>query len=169
MANESFIQGDERILYILIDTVFTPIGCLTSNPLSESSETIETTTRENNGWKTEVPTKQSYFITFDGIQILTAGVSGDSTKLSYDRLKLIKRNREQVQWKIEDADLKFIDVGYGYITEISEGNEVGGVLTFSGKIVGFGMPIASSTPGLYQFEDEEPFAFEDTQVYQFEF
>jgi hypothetical protein len=81
----------------------------------------------------------------------------------------MKRSRERVEWKIEDADLRFIDIGYGYITEISEGNEVGGVLTFSGRIVGFGMPVAASTPGLYLFEDGLPFVFEDTQAYQFEF
>lgn len=169
MANENFIDGEERILYIKEDETYLPIGCLTSNPLSETSDTIETTTRENSGWKTELPTKQSYTITFEGYQILTAGVSGDSTKLSYDKLKLLKRNRTRVEWKIEDADLQFIDVGYGYITEISEANEVGAVLGFSGRIVGFGMPVASSTPGLYLFEDGEPFLFEDTQAYQFEF
>lgn len=169
MANESFIQGEERILYILVDEEYVPIACLTSNPLSESSETLETTTRQNNGWKTEIPTRQSYNITFEGIQILTFGDAGDSSKMSYDRLKIIKRNRERVQWKIEDAEQRFIDVGYGYITEIGEGNEVGGVLTFSGKIVGFGMPTAASTPGLYEFEDDEPYTFEDTISYQFEF
>jgi predicted secreted protein len=163
-----FIRGEERILYIKFDGSYLPIGCLTSNPLNESTETIDTTTRENSGWRTELPTTQSYGINFDGIQILTT-TGGDGTKLSYDRLKVMKRSRERVEWKIEDADLRFIDIGYGYITEISEGNEVGGVLTFSGRIVGFGMPVAASTPGLYLFEDGLPFVFEDTQAYQFEF
>lgn len=169
MANEQFIQGEERILYIKEDDTYLPIGCLTSNPITESSELLETTTRQNNGWSTSIPTKQSYNIDFEGIQILTFGVDGDATKLSYDKLKVLKRERTQVEWKIEDADLRFIDVGSGYIIEIGEGNEVGGVLTFSGKIVGFGMPVASSTPGLYLFEDGEPFVFEDTLAYQFEF
>ena len=169
MPNESFIKGDERILYIEVDSVFIPIGCLTSNPLSESSETIETTTRQNNGWKTQIPTRQSFKITFEGIQILTFGTSGDSTKLSYDRLKVIKRNREQIQWKIEDSDLQFIDIGYGYITSISESNEAGGILSFSGEIIGYGMPTSSSTPGIYLFEDGQPYVFEDTQTFQFEF
>lgn len=164
-----FIQGEERILYIKYDGDYLPVGCLTSNPISENSETIETTTRENFGWRTEYPTIQSYNINFDGIQILTTGVSGDDTKLSYDRIKLMKRNRERIEWKIEDSDLRFIDIGEGYITEIGEENEVGGVLTFSGKIVGFGMPVASSTPGLYLFENGEPFVFENTLAYQFEF
>jgi len=169
MANEIFTRGSERILYILVNEVYIPVGCLTSNPLSESSETIQTTTRQNNGWSTSLPTKQSYSINFEGIQILTAGDDGDATKLSYDKLKLIKRNRERVQWKIQDSDLKFIDVGYGHITEINEANEAGGVLTFSGKIVSFGMPTAASTPGLYLFENGEPFLFENTETYQFEF
>jgi predicted secreted protein len=162
-----FIRGEERVLYIKVDDAYVPVGCLTSNPISENTETIETTTRQTNGWRTELPTKQSYSINFDGIQILTFGDDGDNTKLSYDRLRVMKRSRELVEWKIEDGDLRFIDIGYGYITEISEANEVGALLTFSGRIVGFGMPTAASTPGLYLFEDGQPFVFEDLQTYQF--
>lgn len=162
-----FIKGEERILFVKQDGDYLPVGCLTSNPLEEETDMLPTTTRQNNGWETSLPTRQRFNISFDGIQILTAGDSGDATKLSYDKLKLIKRNREQIEWKIEDSLQQFIDVGYGYIVTISEANEIGSLLSFSGSIVGYGMPTASSTPDLYLFENGEPFIFEDTQSYQF--
>ncbi len=61
-----FINGEIRILYIKQSGDFYPIGCLTSNSFSEDFETIGTTTRDNDGWATSRPTKQSYTISFDG-------------------------------------------------------------------------------------------------------
>ena len=46
------IEGDIRILYIYDKTAYSPIGCLTENSFSESVEMLDTTTRDNGGWKT---------------------------------------------------------------------------------------------------------------------
>ncbi|AGO48429.1 phage tail protein [Cellulophaga phage phi10:1] len=167
MAQSKYTKGEERILFIKVEDDYIPVGCLTSNPLSEETDMLPTTTRQNSGWETSRPSVQRFNLEFEGLQVLTFGDDGDSSKLSYDRLKLIKRNREKIEWKIEDTDLKFIDIGYGYITSISESNAVGEILSFSGSITGFGMPTAASTPYLYLFEDGQPFIFQDTQSYSF--
>lgn len=163
-----FIKGDDRILYIDVLGTYVPLGCLTSNPMTEEVDMIKTTTRENNGWETSLPTTQRFSIDFEGLQMLTLGDIGDASKLSYDSLKTIKRNREKVLWKIADLQERFIDTGSGYITSLSESNQVGEFLGFSGSIVGFGEPIASTGVGDYLFEDGQVYTFEDGQVYLFD-
>ena len=61
------IDGGYSILYIKWVDEFLPIGCLTSDSFSEEIEMLETTTRDNGGWKTSTPTNQNYNISFDGI------------------------------------------------------------------------------------------------------
>lgn len=135
------IPGYERILYILISGVWTPIGCLTSNGMEESVEFLPSTVRDSGGWRTIRPTNQSYSIDFAGIQYNT---DGDLTKISYDRLKELKRNRTLIQWKLEALDSLLIDLGYGYITDIGEQAPTGELLSFEGTIQGYGAPSTSN-------------------------
>ena len=51
-----------------------------------------------------------------GIIINTNFNGGDFTKVSYDRLRELKRNRTLIEWKSEDVDKTFVDSGKGYIT-----------------------------------------------------
>lgn len=132
--------GDVRILFIKIGNVFLPIGCLTSNPLSEGVDMIKTTTRTSNGWKTSIPTNQFYGITFQGIQILSSETDEDG-KISYDYLKVLKRARTKIEWKISSPSNNFTDSGEGYITSLGESNDSGEVLTFDGEIEGHGEPV----------------------------
>ena len=63
-----FANGAYKVLYIKVGEVYFPIGCLTSNSFSEEVAMLGTTTRDNSdGWKTSIPTLQSYNISFDGI------------------------------------------------------------------------------------------------------
>lgn len=129
------IKGKLLILSIKVDGVFLPVGCLTSNSIEEESEMLNTTTRDNNGWETSRPTIQSYVINFEGIQINTIFKDGDSSKVSYDKLKALKRNRDLIEWQITGGET---ETGKGYITELSEASPVDGMLSFSGVITGDG-------------------------------
>ena len=113
-----FTKGEDRVLYIKINNEYLPIGCLTGDSFSESSEMLDTTTRDNAGWKTSTPTLQSYNISFDGLVINTSDLGGDQTKISYDRLTLLKRNKTLIEWKSQDTLGVFVSVGKGYITEL---------------------------------------------------
>ncbi len=137
MAGETLYKGDIRMLYIKEDATWYPVACLIGSPFKEDVEMLNTTTRENEGWETFLPTKQSYSINFNGLQLLTIS-GGDTTKMSYDRLKFIKRNRTLVEWKIEDTGGLFDETGYGYIQRLGEDNQVGEFLEFDGIIVGYG-------------------------------
>jgi hypothetical protein len=137
-------KGEERILYIKISGEYFPIGCLSENSFSESSETIDTTTRDNAGWITSRPTMQSYNISFSGIQVNSTIAGGDLNVVSYDRLKELKRDRQLLDWKIQGTNFPIVDYGKAYITDISESAPVGELITFSGTLNGYGKPLMAS-------------------------
>lgn len=144
-------KGEERILYFKFDGVYLPIGCLSDNSFSETSEMLQTTTRETNGWTSSRPVQQSYSISFNGIQIVTAVQNGDNTKLSYDRLKEIKRSRQVIKWKLQGANFPIVDYGSCNIMSISESAVVNELLTFTGELEGFGIPLMASLELVNEF------------------
>lgn len=135
-----FTPGQDRILFIKQNGNWLPIGCLTDNSMSESSDFLETTTRDNNGWKTSRPIMQSYSLSFSGIQLNTTVVGGNFTVASYDKLKQLKRSKLLIEWKCEGTLYPIVDYGKGYIGELSEANAVDEFMSFSGSITGFGEP-----------------------------
>ena len=135
-----FINGENRILYIKWDGQYLPIGCLTGDSFNESSEMLNTTTRDNAGWSTSVPTSQNYNLSFEGLVINTNFPGGDSTKVSYDRLRELKRNRTLIEWKLQDSQKIFVDTGKGYITELSDSSSIDEFISFNASIVGYGKP-----------------------------
>ena len=62
--------------------------------------------------------------------------------LSYDRMRLLKRIREKITWRIMSVSPlpDYIDEGEGYITAIGEVSGVNQDATFSGTITGWGVP-----------------------------
>lgn len=155
-----YFKGEERILYIKISGEFIPIGCLSDNSFSESSETIDTTTRDNAGWSTSRPTMQNYSISFNGIQVNSTIAGGDFNVASYDRLKELKRGRQLLDWKIQGVNFPVVDYGKAYITDISEAAPVNELITFSGTLSGFGQPLMASI-ALVLLNDGDP-----TQIIQ---
>lgn len=121
-----------------------PIGCITDNSFSESSDTIDTTTRDNGGWATAKPTMQNYSIGFNGIQVNSTIAGGDLNVASYDRLKELKRDRQLLEWKLQGDTFPIVDYGKAYLTDISESATVNEFITFSGTLNGFGKPLMAS-------------------------
>ena len=87
------IDGTYNLLYIKWGGDFLPIGCLISDSFSEEVEMLDTTTRDNAGWKTSTPTIQSYNLSFDGLIQNTNFTGGDSSKISLDRLRVLEQPR----------------------------------------------------------------------------
>ena len=147
-----FINGTYRILYIKVEDDFLPVACLNENSFTEDIDILDSTTRDNNGWRTIEVTNQGYEISFSGVQINTAFIGGDFSKISYDRIKQIKRSKTLIEWKIENDGGLFLDTGFGYITQISESNVVDENISFEGVITGYGEPFSSSGI-IYEIED----------------
>jgi hypothetical protein len=140
----TYILGEDRILYIKVNGQWLPIGCLTTNSFSESVEMMDTTTRDNQGWSTSIPLVQQYEISFEGIQINTTMNGGNFGVASYDKLKLLKRDKILLEWKIQGSEYPTVDYGKFYITSISDSNAVGEFIIFSGSATGFGKPLTTS-------------------------
>jgi hypothetical protein len=150
-----FTNGEDRILFIKYLGNWLPIACLNGNSISETSEMLPTTTRDNNSWFTGRPINQNYTIPFDGLQINTTVAGGNFNVASYDRLKLLKRSRTLLDWKIQGTIFPVVDYGKGYITEIGEVSNVGDFLSFSGVITGYGEPLVRSL-GEFVLNDGDP-------------
>lgn len=133
------IKGSASILYIVDNGIDVPVACLTSNGMSESSETIETTTRDNAGWKTALATKQSYTISVAGLATKDDEDSGNSV-YSYRRLRKLKRDRIVFDWKIKTLSGWYVDSGKAIITDISFDDPVDDFISFSATLEGFGKP-----------------------------
>jgi hypothetical protein len=152
MANTN---GSDRILYVKWQGNWLPVACLTDNSFSESSELLPTTTRDNSGWNTSRPTNQSYLISFDGLQLNSTVTGGNFSVASYDRLKIMKRNKMLIDWKIQGSEFPIVDYGKGYVNELSEASPVDDFLSFSGSITGYGIPL-TTTLGEFVLNDGNP-------------
>lgn len=133
------IKGTASIFYIVENGVDIPVACLTSNPFSESAETLDTTTRENGGWKTSLPTMQEYGITLNGLMAMDDPDTGNNV-FSFRRLRQMKRERKVFHWKIKTLKGWYIDYGKAVITEISFDDPADGFITFSATLQGWGRP-----------------------------
>lgn len=140
----SFINGEDRILYFKINNSWLPVGCLTENSLEETSEFLDTTTRDNEGWNTSRPIGQSYNISFAGLQLNTTVAGGNFNVASLDRLKQLKRDRLLLEWKFQGSIYPIVDYGKCYINSLSDPNTVGELISFSGSAIGFGKPLTAS-------------------------
>lgn len=135
------IDGNYNILYIDFGTGFFPIGCLTSNSFSEDIDTLDTTTRDNAGWKTQTLTNQSYNIDFSGVMMNSTyeGFS-DDTKVGYDKLQDIKRGRQLIDWKTINSGNGVFANGKGQIISLNDENNIDEFITFSASLKGYGEP-----------------------------
>ena len=134
-----FKNGVYKLLYIFVEGEYFPIGCLTSNSFSEQADMLDTTTRQNaGGWKSSIPTNQSYNISFNGL-ITTDNKSG--AILTYNDLQSLKRNRTLINWKTNNESTGYSDFGMGYIQSLSNNAEVDSAIDFSCEIIGYGEPV----------------------------
>lgn len=153
----NYTIGKHKVLYIKKDTVFYRIGYLTTNSFNESADMLGTTTRENtDGWQSSIPTLQSYTITFNAL--ITIDNGGESF-ISHYELLMLKRDRTLIEWQIYNSEGIYIETGKGYITSIGETDTVEDLISFDGKIIGYGKPeIATGTvPPQNELEDMLPY------------
>lgn len=142
-------SGADRILYIY-DTVnidWFPVGCLTSNSFSESTELLDATMRSDaDGWTQAIPTNQNYNVSFAGLVTLD---DRGGTVMNYESIVGLKRSRTKIQWRITSNEGE-VDEGYGYITSLTNTASLGEFVTFDGEIRGVGEPGSTAwTPPIY--------------------
>jgi len=126
------IEGNNKIVFIKRSGDFVPVGCLTSNSLSESSETFDTTTRNSNGWSTFLPDLQNFSISLEGVQV------NNENLIDISQLKALKRAQVRITWGIGESFDNIEEQGKGYIVDIEDNAEVNQDATFSATIQGWG-------------------------------
>tara|TARA_R110002153_G_scaffold48750_2_gene137610 strand:+ start:1266 stop:2813 length:1548 start_codon:yes stop_codon:yes gene_type:complete len=132
------LKGDYSILYIKLGGQFLPIGLLTSNSFSEDVDMIDSMSMNSASWMTSAPTNQGYNISFDGLVKNTNFNGGDFSKISLDRLRVLKRSGTLIEWKTKEEDLSVLESGFGHITSLSRSSTSDEFITFSANIEGFG-------------------------------
>lgn len=148
----SYINGTYNTILIEWDGEYLPVGCLTAHDFSENAEQLDATTRDDNGWKRFTITNQGYSFNFSGLTINTNFAKGDFSKISYDRLKVLKRNRTLINWKIQTTDLTFVDSGQGYIIDLSTASQIDEFDSFECSVLGYGEPTSVSLKS-YNLQD----------------
>ena len=126
------IEGNNKIVFIKRSGEFVPVGCLTSNSLSENSETFDTTTRNSNGWSTFLPDLQNFSINLEGVQV------NNENLIDISQLKALKRAQVRITWGIGASFDSIEEQGKGYIVDIEDNAEVNQDATFSATIQGWG-------------------------------
>jgi hypothetical protein len=140
----NYYKGEDRILYVKVNGNWLPVGCLTDNSMDESSEMMDTTTRDNQGWTTSRPIMQSYNLSFSGLQVNSTVAGGNFNVASYDKLQQLKRDKILLDWKVQGTEYPIVNYGKCYITSLSDANPAGDLVTFSGSMTGFGKPLTQS-------------------------
>lgn len=130
-----YVQGKNSILYIKWRGIWVPISCEVSSGISESSDMIDTTTRDNKGWTTSRPNTQSYSISFTGHTVLEPG----DLILNYFNLVILKRDRTLIEWQ-RRIENRMTESGMAYISDIGNTYETEGIATFEMTLTGFGKP-----------------------------
>jgi hypothetical protein len=143
-----FISGDDLILSIALGTPldWKPVACLTSNGISETTDFAETVTKCDPGVTVVTPTNYSYSISFEGLLTDTTTMGGDTAKASWDAIKNIQRNKEEVQWKMATVASSLVEqYGNGYFDSLEITGAAGENISFTGSIKGTGS-ISASDP-----------------------
>jgi len=131
-------KGDLRIFYIEWDGEYLPVGCLTSDSFSETSETLKTTTRGDGNWSYDIPVRQSYSISLQGLVKQTLIDEQNIESIDFNTIKQLKRTDSLIKWKLESALDINISSGQGYITSISDTANVDDFISFNAEIKGYG-------------------------------
>ena len=138
------IDGAYRILYLKYNGSYLPVSCLTSESFSENSEMLDTTTRDNGGWKTSTPTMQGYNISFEGLVLRTIILGQENSGITQTILKNMKRTGELIEWKIQSSTDIYVSSGKGHITSISDNSSIDEFISFNAEIEGYGAIVEST-------------------------
>lgn len=140
------IKGNSEILYIWDGSAYVPVGCLTSNGLSEVRNAIESVTKCDPDLTIRKAGTYSYEISFEG-----EFVEPDAARESWNELKALIRTvgSSEVIWRITTtyANASTLnEYGTAIITALDKTSPAGDeFITYSGTLSGSGA-ISNSDP-----------------------
>lgn len=123
-----------------------PIACLTSNNLSETLAFINTSGRTAKGALSVIPVANSYVISFEAVFV-------SDLSMSWADLSLATRAMVLGDWEMTGVDL----IGYGYLSGLDVISDSGGIITFTGQIIGYGLIVPSNTVYSVWYQDVDTY------------
>ena len=123
-----------------------PIACLTSNNLSENLSFINTSGRTAKGALTVIPVANSYTISFDAVFV-------SDLSMSWEDLSLATRSMQLGDWEMTGVEL----MGFGYLSGLDIISDSGGIITFTGQIIGYGVIVPSDTVYQVWYQDVDTY------------
>ena len=156
--NEStdLIRGEDMMLYVKVNTgtvevpvwVDTPVAYATSNSLSYSLDTIDTSNKMSGDWKSAMPGQIGWTISTDAL------ISAGTGHMSYDTLEDLMIARLPITVKFGTVGTNFalntgvlVRSGEAIITSLELTTERGGICTSSITLQGNGkLTAAIQTP-----------------------
>lgn len=123
------INGNELILYVSSNA----IACCLNHSISMTTEEIDTTTKDSDGWKEIILGLRSWSITGEGLTEFSA-------TYGFDDLVTIWKNKTliTVSFKTDNVDDKVFS-GSAYITELTEDAPMNDATTYSFTMQGTGV------------------------------
>lgn len=141
------IKGKERLLHIKrsTDSEYRRVGFLITNGYNTTIGFLPTTTRANDGFKTQEPIEIESVIPFTCVMFSDGDLA---TKVGYKEIREITEAGEQFSWKLEALNQNFTNFGEGHIESLSETADYADAVIFEGSIRQFGKPRneADTTP-----------------------
>ena len=138
----TYVQTKNEILYIYntVQEDYEPIVCLTSHNISHSVDEISSRTKcDANGATQRRAGAYTYEIGFDGVY----SEFDATTVLAYEDLRANLLTLGNFTWKIETKYKSGVlerQYGTGYFASLEKTAEIDSDVTFSGSIMGSGIP-----------------------------
>jgi len=109
-----------------------PVGCLTSNSLSETIAFINTCKTTAKGAITQLPTLYGYSIPFEAVMATGGGV------MTYEDIRELGRNRSKFVWSMVDVDTDVGDAGVAFLENLELTGSSDDFIKFTGTLTGYG-------------------------------
>ena len=142
VESTDLVRGEDMMLYVMVGATATPIAYATSNSLSYSLDTIDTSSKMSGDWKSAMPGQIGWTVSTDALISNTAG------HVSFAKLEELMTARRPTQVKfgtVTDASAEFVlnaskpvRTGYAIITSLEMTSEKGGICTSSITLQGNG-------------------------------
>ena len=123
-----------------------PIACLTSNSLSENVSFLNTSGRTASGALAVIPVANSYVIDFSAVFV-------SELNMSWADLSLLARSMQLGEWEMTGIN----DSGFGYLSNLEIIADSGGIITFSGQIIGYGVIVPPDTVYSVWYQDVDTY------------
>ena len=147
VESTDLVRGEDMMLYVMVASVATPIAYATSNSLSYSLDTLDTSSKMSGDWKSAMPGQIGWTVSTDAL------ISNTSGHVSFAKLEELMTARIPIQVKfgtVTDASAEFalnaskpVRTGKAIITSLEMTSEKGGICTSSITLQGNGELVKS--------------------------